>query len=204
VYPGTYETLEVGYPRNDRLAAATPGDVERVRASLGIAPGQTAVLYAPTHREYEEAYVPRLDLGRLAAALGPDHVVLVRPHYFYDPEPLVGAQLVDVASHPSVEELCLAADVLLTDYSSIMFDYAVLDRPIVIHAPDWDEYRARRGVYFDLLAEPPGAVTRTQQEVVEALAERADGERAAFRERFCALDDGHAAERVVRRVWGLG
>jgi CDP-glycerol glycerophosphotransferase len=204
VYPGTYETLEIGYPRNDRLANATPEEIARVRTALGIAPGQTAVLYAPTHREYEEGYVKRLDLGRLAAALGPDHVVLVRPHYFYDPEPLEGAQLVDVASHPSVEELCLAADVLLTDYSSIMFDYAVLDRPIVIHAPDWDEYRARRGVYFDLLAEPPGTVTRTQEEVAAALAAPGDGARAAFRERFCSLDDGHAAERAVRRVWGLG
>ena len=62
----------------------------------------------------------------------------------------------DVASHPSIEELCLAADVLVTDYSSIMFDYAVLDRPIVIHAPDWEVYRAMRGTYFDLMAEPPG------------------------------------------------
>jgi CDP-glycerol glycerophosphotransferase len=204
VYPGTYETLEIGYPRNDVLANATPEEIDRVRTALGIAPGQTAVLYAPTHREYEEGYVQRLDLGRLAAALGPDHVVLVRPHYFYDPEPLVeGAQIVDVASHPSVEELCLAADVLLTDYSSIMFDYAVLDRPIVIHAPDWDEYRARRGVYFDLLAEPPGTVARTQEEVEAALAAPSDAGRAAFRERFCALDDGRAAERLVRRVWEL-
>jgi CDP-glycerol glycerophosphotransferase len=79
----------------------------------------------------------------------------------------------------------------------------VLDRPIVIHAPDWDEYRARRGVYFDLLAEPPGPVARTQDEVVAALAAPESGTRPAFRERFCALEDGHAAERVVRRVWGL-
>jgi CDP-glycerol glycerophosphotransferase len=204
VYPGSYETLEIGYPRNDVLANATPEQIERARSALGIAPGQKAVLYAPTHRDYEEGYVPRLDLGRLAAALGPDHVVLARPHYFYDPGPLAGAQIIDVASHPSVEELCLAADVLLTDYSSIMFDYAVLDRPIVIHAPDWDEYRARRGVYFDLLAEPPGTVAFTQDEVAAALAAPADGERAAFRERFCALDDGRAAERLVRRVWELG
>jgi CDP-glycerol glycerophosphotransferase len=209
VYPGTYETLEVGYPRNDALAAATPETVAAARANLRIRPGASVVLYAPTHREYEEGYVPRLDLARLVDALGPDHVVLARLHYFYDSDPLVrelhgAGRLLDVASHPSVEELCLAADALLTDYSSIMFDYAVLDRPIVIHAPDWEEYRARRGVYFDLLAEPPGAVTRTQEEVVDALVERADGERAAFRERFCALDDGHAAERVVRRAWGLG
>jgi CDP-glycerol glycerophosphotransferase len=203
VYPGTYETLEIGYPRNDVLANATPESVAAARAALGIEAGKTAVLYAPTHREYEEGYVPRVDLRQLAAALGPDHVVLARPHYFYDPEPLAGAQIVDVASHPSVEELCLAADVLLTDYSSIMFDYAVLDRPIVIHAPDWDEYRRRRGVYFDLLAAAPGPVTRTQEEVVAALAEPSDEGRAAFRGRFCALDDGRAAERLVRRVWGL-
>lgn len=203
VYPGTYETLETGYPRNDRLAAATADEIERVRASLGIAPATTAVLYAPTHREYEEGYEPKLDVARVAAGLGDDHVVLVRPHYFYDAEPPTGGRLLDVRTHPSVEELCLAADVLLTDYSSIMFDYAVLDRPIVIHAPDWDEYRTRRGVYFDLLECPPGAIARTEEEVVAALEERAAGERAAFRARFCALDDGHAAERVVRTVWGL-
>jgi len=79
----------------------------------------------------------------------------------------------------------------------------VLDRPIVIHAPDWDEYRARRGVYFDLLAEPPGTVARTQEEVAAAVAAPGDGARAAFRDRFCALDDGRAAERLIHRVWGL-
>jgi CDP-glycerol glycerophosphotransferase len=209
VYPGNYETLEVGYPRNDVLANATPDSVAAARASLGVAPQQTAILYAPTHREYEEGYVPRLDLARLVDALGPEYVILARLHYFYDSDRLVrelhgAGRLIDVASHPSIEELCLAADVLLTDYSSIMFDYAVLDRPIVIHAPDWDEYRARRGVYFDLLAAPPGRVTLTQDDVAEALAAPEDGARAAFRERFCSLDDGGAAERVVRRVWRLG
>ena len=114
----------------------------------------------------------------------------------------------DVAAHPSIEELCLAADVLVTDYSSIMFDYAVLDRPIVIHAPDWEVYRALRGTYFDLMAEPPGVVARTEDELVEALRSRsAWGEeatrlRAAFRARFCSLDDGRAAERVVRPSCG--
>jgi CDP-glycerol glycerophosphotransferase (TagB/SpsB family) len=111
-----------------------------------------------------------------------------------------------VAAHRSVEELCLAADVLVTDYSSIMFDYAVLDRPIVIHAPDWETYRAVRGTYFDLMAQRPGVVTRTEDELVDALRTRAAWgdaarrDRAAFRERFCSLDHGHAAERVVRRL----
>jgi CDP-glycerol glycerophosphotransferase len=212
VYPVPFETLEVGYPRNDALATATDDDTQRLRTELGIAPGQTAVLYAPTHREYRSGYEPTLDVGRLAAALGDDHVILARQHYFYDADPLVrdlhrAGRLLDVASHPSVEELCIASDVLLTDYSSIMFDYAVLDRPIVIHAPDWDVYRELRGTYFDLLAEPPGAVARTDDELVDLFAsgaaydDDAGQARAAFRARFASLDDGRAAERVVRRVW---
>ena len=212
VYPGSYETLEVGYPRNDVLATASDDVVRRVRGELEIEPHQTAVLYAPTHREYQPGYVPTLDIARLADALGRDHVVLARVHYFYDPGPLVrelhdAGRIRDVASHPSIEELCLAADVLVTDYSSLMFDYAVLDRPIVIHAPDWEVYRALRGVYFDLPSEPPGTVARTEDELIDALASRAAWgaeaarARAAFRARFCSLEDGRAAERVVRRVW---
>jgi CDP-glycerol glycerophosphotransferase len=212
VYPTDYETLEVGYPRNDVLVRADPAVAARVRAELGIEPGQVVVLYAPTHREYRSSYVPVLDLAAVAEGLGPDHVVLARAHYFYEADAQLRelhrqGRVLDVADHPSVEELCLAADVLMTDYSSIMFDYAVLDRPIVIHAPDWEVYRALRGTYFDLLAAPPGLVTRTEEDVVAGFRsgairdEAATRARAAFRARFCSLEDGRAAERVVRRVW---
>jgi CDP-glycerol glycerophosphotransferase len=211
-YPTDYETLEVGYPRNDVLARATGEDVSRIRSDLGLRAGQTAVLYAPTHREYEHGYVPIMDVAAVADALGEDHVLLARLHYFYGSDPAIAAlhragRLIDVSGHPSVEDLCLAADVLVTDYSSIMFDYAVLDRPIIIHAPDWDLYRRVRGTYFDILEEHPGPVVRTDDEVVATLLsgaaddEPARRDRAAFRARFCAWDDGHAAERVVRRVW---
>jgi CDP-glycerol glycerophosphotransferase len=95
---------------------------------------------------------------------------------------------------------------MLTDYSSAMFDFAVLDRPVVIYAPDWSVYRELRGTYFDLLAEPPGATATTYAELVEVFrsgafeAGEATAARAAFRAKFCYLDDGGAAERVVRRV----
>jgi CDP-glycerol glycerophosphotransferase (TagB/SpsB family) len=195
------------------LARATADDVRAARAALGIADGVRTVLFAPTHREYIQGFVPTFDVARAAGALGPDTLLMTRPHYAYDEDPQLGelhrsGRILDVATHPTIEQLYLAADILVTDYSSTMFDFAVLDRPIVIHAPDWDEYQQRRGTYFDLMAEPPGVVTRTDDELLTALRSGADSDgataaRTAFRARFCPWDDGGAAERVVRRVWGI-
>ncbi|MFE0821964.1 CDP-glycerol glycerophosphotransferase family protein [Streptomyces sp. NPDC058847] len=212
-YPSRHVSLDHGYPRNDVFYTAGAAEVRAVRDRLGIAPGRRAILYAPTHRDYEAGWTPRLDLAALADRLGEDTVLLVRAHYFYETaaSPLAGlrrtGRIIDVSSYDPVEELCLAADALVTDYSSIMFDYANLDRPIVIHADDWETYRTTRGVYFDLTAEAPGPVARDQAELTEILTagawrdERAAKARAAFRRRFCEYDDGRAAERVVRRVF---
>jgi CDP-glycerol glycerophosphotransferase len=207
-YPCDYETLEVGYPRNDRLAMATPDDVAAARAELGIPAGRRVVLYMPTFREWLPSGTQVLDVEQLAEALGPDTVLLVRAHYFNVPATMAGERagngsLVDVSGHPVVEDLYLAADILLTDYSSAMFDYAVLDRPIVIFAPDWDVYRDLRGVYFDLMEMPPGPIARDYPELVEIFRSGVyrDDVRRSFRDRFAYLDDGHASERVVRRVF---
>jgi len=150
-----------------------------------------------------------MDVDAVAAGLGPEHVLLVRGHYFYaaGADAPSSPKVRDVATYPSIEELCLAADVLVTDYSSIMFDFAILDRPIVVHAPDWEAYQAIRGTYFDIREQAPGVATRTEDELVEAFrsgavaGDEARRRRAIFRERFCSLEDGRAAERVVRRVW---
>ncbi|MFF1835878.1 CDP-glycerol glycerophosphotransferase family protein [Streptomyces sp. NPDC058231] len=212
VYPSSYEHLNLGYPRNDIFFTASAARTAELRDRLSIAPGQTALLYAPTHRDYRKGFVPHLDLERLARELGPGHVVLARAHYFYGRSAgLDGARVIDVTGYPCVEELCLASDALITDYSSLMFDYACLDRPIISYAPDWAAYRASRGTYFDLLSgrpgDTPGAVATTEDGLLEVLrsgewrSEHAAGLRAAFRQRFCPYDDGRAAERVVRRVF---
>ncbi|WP_432191035.1 bifunctional glycosyltransferase/CDP-glycerol:glycerophosphate glycerophosphotransferase [Streptomyces sp. bgisy027] len=212
VYPSSYVSLEAGYPRNDVLVNATAADVRRARAQLTLATGTKAFLYMPTHREYQPGFDPGLDLGRLADELGPDVTLMVRGHYFYGSSPHIAElrrseRIVDVSAHPRVEELYLAADALITDYSSAMFDYAVLDRPIIIYTPDWDIYSTVRGTYFNLLEEPPGMVATSQAELIRLLgSDEYDGpdaaeRRAAFRLRFCEFDDGRAAERVVRRVF---
>jgi CDP-glycerol glycerophosphotransferase (TagB/SpsB family)/GT2 family glycosyltransferase len=211
-YPSGFTTLEYGQPRTDVFHRATAEDVLRIRAGLGIPEDSTAFLYAPTHRDYQRGYRPALDLTLMAEALGPDVVLLRRTHHVYPPDghrdPLDRhPRVIDVSAHPSAEELCLASDGLITDYSSLMFDYAGLDRPIVVHAADWETYRATRGAYFDITARPPGLVARGQDELTDILATgawrgpRSAELRAAFRRRFCAYDDGYAAERVVRRVF---
>ncbi|MEU1366457.1 bifunctional glycosyltransferase family 2 protein/CDP-glycerol:glycerophosphate glycerophosphotransferase [Streptomyces sp. NPDC005803] len=212
VYPCSYTSLETGYPRNDVLVNAGAEEVAKARHELGAPDGSKVFLYMPTHREYQKEFTPRIDLAKLSEELGPDVTLLVRGHYFYKPtgrlaELQASGRVIDVSAHPSVEQLYLAADALITDYSSAMFDYANLDRPIVIFADDWETYKVVRGSYFDLMAEPPGAVATTQARLTEILrsdewrSQESAAFRAAFRERYCDFDDGRAAERVVRRVF---
>ncbi|MFE2737866.1 CDP-glycerol glycerophosphotransferase family protein [Streptomyces sp. NPDC059349] len=212
-YPVPFASLDYGYPRNDLYYTATAEDVVGIRERLGIAPGKKALLYAPTHRDYEAAWTPRIDLERLAKTLGDDFVLLVRGHYFYDRglSPLQELHrrelIIDVSGYDSVEELCLASDALITDYSSVMFDYANLDRPIVVFADDWVTYSVTRGVYFDLTEQAPGAVALSQADIERFFLDggwrdaAAAAKRAEFRRRFCEFDDGNAAERVARHVF---
>ncbi|CAM5701119.1 CDP-glycerol glycerophosphotransferase family protein OS=Streptomyces microflavus OX=1919 GN=HUT09_12605 PE=3 SV=1 [Streptomyces microflavus] len=216
------ERLDLGYPRNDVYFTATAEDIAKIRAGLGIAEGQTALLYAPTHRDYREGFLPDLDPERLARERrrgnwARNTCSWCMPPLFYGRSAgaagTVDGRVLDVTAHPRVEELCLAADALITDYSSLTSNYACLDRPVVVHAPDWAAYRGARGTYFDLLSgrpgDTPGPVTTTSGELVEAFrtgewrSPASAALRTAFRERFCPYDDGHAAERVVRRFFGL-
>ncbi|MFH8485374.1 bifunctional glycosyltransferase/CDP-glycerol:glycerophosphate glycerophosphotransferase [Streptomyces longisporoflavus] len=207
VFPASFTTLEYGYPRNDIYQRASSADVARLRESIGIPRGTVAILYAPTHRDYRHTQLRSLDLERLLHHLGPRFVVLTRAHHSYG-APLApsSGRLIDVSGHPSVESLCLASDALVTDYSSLMFDYVNLDRPVVLHAEDWQAYEAARGTYFDVREFPPGAVARDQDELIDIFVtghwrgSHSARLRAAFRDRFCVYDDGRAAERVVRHV----
>ncbi len=149
-----------------RLAPATTSSRRRPRPtwpgcarSLGIPEGTVAILYAPTHRDYRRTQRrrPRPASGSCAAwarasSSWPAPTTPTTPR-----STTTRGRVVDVSDHPSVESLCLASDALVTDYSSLMFDFANLDRPIVIHADDWEAYEAARGTYFDLRASPPGA-----------------------------------------------
>ncbi|MET9777116.1 bifunctional glycosyltransferase family 2 protein/CDP-glycerol:glycerophosphate glycerophosphotransferase [Streptomyces sp. NPDC006367] len=215
-YPCHFTSARTGSPRNDVLVNAGPEHGRRVRERLGVPEGRTVVLYAPTRREYRRGgYVERIDLARLAADLGEAYTLVVRLHPSLAAGPARGLGLselhrrgvvVDATDEPHVEDVMLASDLLITDYSALMFDYALLDRPILIHADDWNAYAASRGAYFDITAEAPGHVSRSYRELTWLLEsgawrdEDAARLRSAFRARFCEYDDGRAAERVVRTL----
>ena len=213
----TGPVLESGYPRNDVLSAPDRGARRAaVRAALGIPEGMTAVLYAPTWRDDlvlaedrpDHAFPP--DFAELVTGLPADHVLLLRLHTMVAgrfPQP-PGGRVLDVSDHPDVAELYLAADVLVTDYSSAMFDFAVTGRPVLNFTYDLEHYRDQlRGFYLDLADIAPGPLLSTAAEVLQALAELARGHGqdparyARFRATFCDLEDGHATDRVIARVF---
>ncbi len=112
--------------------------------------------------------------------------------------------LIDVTTFPSMSELLLAADVVVTDYSSIMFDVTATDAPLVLFLPDLEHYRRDlRGFYFDVTADAPGPVV-TDRDLATGAAGSDPAALAAWRERFNPLDDGGAAERVVARMVAAG
>jgi CDP-glycerol glycerophosphotransferase len=207
--------LETGYPRNDVLCAPDrDARRARVREALGIEDGATAVLYAPTYRD-DEAVVGvdaplGLDVEALAERLGGDAVLLLRLHHYmgHQRRPASSGRVRDVSGHPDISDLYLAADVLVTDYSSSMFDFAVTGKPIVLYAYDLAHYRDRlRGFTIDLAAEAPGPVVLDQEALTAALLDlpavaAAHADRyARFIARYCALEDGRASARVVAAVW---
>ncbi|NBE50243.1 bifunctional glycosyltransferase/CDP-glycerol:glycerophosphate glycerophosphotransferase [Streptomyces boluensis] len=214
-YPCHFTSLPTGAPRNDMLVRGDAARAAALRERLGVPDGNTVLLYAPAWRPHRKSYVPRLDFDRLVRELGPTFTLLVRLHPRDTQASIRGLELrdlqrrgllLDVTDEPSAADMMLASDALLTDYSSLMFDYANLDRPIIVHADDWAAYRAARGAYFDLPAEPPGHVSTSAEELTALFASgawqdaRSAELRAAFRRRFCVYDDGHAAARAVSLI----
>jgi teichoic acid ribitol-phosphate primase len=203
-------TSRLGIPRTDlffdrlRMAAAA----EAVRRTYAIPEGRTVILYAPTFRGARgtSATSPlELDLARLAAALGKDHVLLHRRHPYVplDPSaPARGEFEIDVSPWPELNELMLVSDVLLTDYSSAIYEFALLDRPIVFFAPDEAAYEGERGFYWDFRQEAPGPIARTTEEVIDILrAGTNDLDRVrAFRAASFDVADGRATRRLIDEV----
>jgi CDP-glycerol glycerophosphotransferase len=203
--------LETGYPRNDPLSSPDAPERRRaVRSSLGLADSTRVVLYAPTWRD-SRWFDLELDVAALGRRFGESHAFLLHahPHAPVTSQQDLGPSAIDVSAHRDISELYLAADVLVTDYSSVMFDFAVTRKPILFFTYDLAHYRdVVRGFYFDFESEAPGPLLTTTDEVadalenLEAVSARYAPAYTAFCDRFCALEDGAASERVIEAFFG--
>jgi CDP-glycerol glycerophosphotransferase len=213
----TGEIAELGYPRNDVLTGPDRHRIrDRVRRRLGIPAGATVVLYTPTWRDDvldgqgRQDFTLHLDLDAFTRRLGADHHLLLRTHFLISAElpPIDRPGVRDVSSYPDVSDLYLAADVMVTDYSSTMFDFAVTGKPLLFYTYDLAHYRdALRGFYFDFERDAPGPLLHTNTDVLDALADltsvqaRYAATYAHFRQKYCHLDDGRATERVIEHFF---
>ncbi len=202
--------LETGYPRNDALFTFTEEDVARIREEIGVPDGKKVILYTPTWRDNEFKkgegfqYKEAVDFGRLMEELGDEYVLLFRAHHqigFKDVAHDVPG-VIDVTEVDDVNDLYIISDLMITDYSSTMFDYGNLRRPMVFFMYDLDEYQGEiRDFYFDI-NELPGPIVKTQEELADAILDQFahfeyDDKYKAFTAKFNSLDDGNAAKRVI-------
>ena len=198
--------LETGYPRNDVLISGKDKR-DLVRKSLGILdPNRLVVLYAPTWRDSKRTATGNWKpVNFLGDSLGPNITLLFRghtnTHSAHNNSVAKGA--IDVTEYKNVAELYLAADVLVTDYSSSMFDFSVTGKPMIFLAPDFDDYVAKRGFYFDFEQFAPGPILRDTSFLRKSL-ESIDSQKGEYAQRYLAwqmkfnkLEDGLASKRVV-------
>jgi CDP-glycerol glycerophosphotransferase len=203
-----------GYPHNDVLNDRERGEQIRrkVKQVYGLRDSQKVVLYAPTWRDNLKdpsgvySRVDFLGLEAAAAALGDSFVILYRGHAnsVFAKQNKMPSGVIDVTLHPDVNDLILVSDMMLTDYSSIMFDYVVTGKPIAFVAPDLTQYRDEtRGFYFDFEAEAPGPIFSTGEAAVSWIRDlsRSSHEHseryARFVDKFAPMDDGDAVQRLI-------
>jgi teichoic acid ribitol-phosphate primase len=201
---------DLGIPRTDAFFADDrPATEQRVRERYDIPAGRRVVLWAPTFRGdrvTDARDADALDLGTLAAALSDDHVLLLRLHPFVRDQLAIpagaSAFVRDVSAHPDISELMFVSDALVTDYSSAIFEYSLLERPIGFFAPDLDAYERERGFYADYRSWVPGPVfERTEDLATWLRSGEPDLDRVRrFRDASFAVADGRATARLVDEV----
>lgn len=211
------EMIESGYPRNDILHNPRARELTvDLKKKYKLPSDKKVILYAPTWRDnqYHEvgkySFDLQLNLKKMQEVLDNEYVIVLRMHYLiaenFDLSDFEGF-VYDFSLHGDIRELFLMSDLLITDYSSVFFDYANLRRPIIFFVYDIESYRDElRGFYFDLQEEAPGPLVQTTEEVIEEIKKYEQqsilpSSYEAFYQNYCYLEDGEATKRVVEKVF---
>lgn len=208
--------IEEGYPRNDSLFNKNKKDIDKIKEKLGIPKDKKVMCYLPTFRDNQHTsgvgytYSLALDFDLLMKKFSKDYVILFKPHYFIankiDLTKYKGF-VYNVASYDEINDIYLASDLLITDYSSVFFDYANLKRPVLFYMYDYDDYKNNLRDFYISLDELPGPITKTQKELEKYISniDKSNSEYKTkykkFNDKYTYLDDGNASERVIRVVF---
>lgn len=212
---GEKPILEIGYPRNDILFRNNTKEyANKLKEKFGIPLDKKVILYAPTwrdnafHSQGRYKFVSPLDFDEARKKLGDEYVLLVKYHYLV-------ADQIDWSAYEGfvysfdekmdIARLYLAADMLITDYSSVMFDYSLLRRPMLFFAYDLEDYKDNlRGFYFDFLAEAPGPISKDTKQLLEDILQYDENQWKerydAFAAKFNHADDGQASAKIMELV----
>lgn len=211
--------IEEGYPRNDFLINYTQKDVDRVRKDLNIPKNKKIILYAPTWRDNQHesgvgyVYEPEINFKKLQILFGEDYILLFRSHYFianYINLDEYKGFVYNVSQYDDINDLYIISDLLITDYSSVFFDYAILKRPIIFYMYDLKEYKNKLRDFYINLKELPGPIVENEKDLVKEIKSIDKNKKIyfntykKFNEKFNYLEDGNATERVVEKILSKG
>ena len=214
-YEGTI--INQGYPANDIFYENTTLKEQKLKKQLNINPNKKIILYCPTFRDYEKdnkngifSYV--LDLEKLYHEISDEYIILLRLHYSISkhlvlPEEMKSS-IIDLSDYNDVADLYLISDILITDYSSVFFDFAHSKKPILFYVPDFEKYSSFRGLYSEVKENLPGPELYTNDEVIESIKNidkiktQYKEKYNTFYEKFCGIGHGDASEKVINIVFG--
>ena len=205
--------LETGYPRNDALFTFDQAKVNSILRELDVPRGKKIILYAPTFRDNKHSEVSGyentsgLDFDKLKEQIGDEYIILFRAHYFVaknmDFEKYKDF-VIDVSDYEDVNDLYIISDMLITDYSSVFFDYANLKRPIIFYMYDYEDYKKNARDFYLNQNELPGPITKTQDELAKAIEETRffipDARYSMFNQKFNHLDGINCGLEVAKKV----
>lgn len=208
--------IEEGYPRNDFLFNKTKKDIDAIKKKLSLPLDKKVIFYLPTFRDNQHTsgvgytYKLGIDFDSLKKKFSKEYVILFSPHYFIENSidlTKYKGFIYNVARYDEINELYLVSDIIMTDYSSVFFDYANLKRPMLFYMYDIDDYKGNLRDFYISLDELPGPIAKTQDELENNLKnidkefKKNKEKYEKFNEKYNYLDDGNASERVIKVIF---
>lgn len=213
------EMLELGYPINDIFFKDNTELIDSIKCKYNIPKDKKIILYAPTWKDdeqkesWEHYFNLEIDLERLYSEFNDEYVILLKMHHLVSERLNIDKKLkdfaIDLSSYDDIQELYVMSDILITDYSSVFFDYAHSKRPILFFVPDLNHYIENvRGLYLNMETELPGPLIQNNDDLIysikniNTISDEYKERYEEFYERFCSLCTGNSGEKIVKKIFG--